>query len=47
MICPICEMKVEEFDEPDEALRATCCNCKIMITIHELTDKEVCEEKEE
>ena len=46
MICPICEYKVEEFDEPDETVRSICCKCKIMITIHELTDDEACQEKE-
>jgi len=39
-------LKVEEFDEPDEAVRATCCNCKIMITIRELPDDEPCQEKD-
>jgi len=44
MNCPICELKVEEFDEPDEAVRAVCCHCKILITIHELTDDEACQD---
>jgi hypothetical protein len=44
MVCPICELKVEEFDEPDEAVRMFCCRCEVMITIHEMTDKEICDE---
>ena len=47
MICPLCEMKVDEFDEPDEAVRAVCCHCKIMIAIHELNNDEVCDDHED
>jgi hypothetical protein len=45
MICPVCELKLEEFDQdPDGADRMTCCACNIMITIHELNDREVCQD---
>jgi len=47
MNCPYCELKIHEFDEPDEAVRAYCCHCNIMITIHELDDDEICQEETE
>jgi hypothetical protein len=47
MLCPLCELRVEEFDEPDGAVRAVCCNCRVMITITDLTDDEVCQEDED
>lgn len=43
MNCPICELKVEEFDQPDESVRAVCCKCRILITINALPDEEVCQ----
>jgi hypothetical protein len=47
MICPYCGLELEEFDEPDEAVRAYCCECNIMVTIHELNDRTICPEEEE
>ena len=45
MICPVCEIKVEKFDEdPDEAIRFICCSCKTLITLRELTDEEACQD---
>jgi hypothetical protein len=38
MICPLCEMEVEEFDDPDGAEIAFCCNCRVMIAIYDMTD---------
>lgn len=46
MNCPYCSDKLCSFDEPDESIRAYCCNCKIMVTIHQLDDETVCEEEE-
>jgi hypothetical protein len=43
MNCPQCGVELDEFDEPDEAIRMYCCICNIMVTIHELTDKSICE----
>lgn len=49
MICPLCELKVDDFDEPDGAVRGVCCHCKIMIAIHDLGDNsdEICHEEQE
>jgi len=47
MVCPLCELKVEEFDEPDGAVRAYCCSCNIMITITELTDRDICQDEDD
>jgi hypothetical protein len=45
MRCPLCELKVEDLDEPDGAVRAYCCNCEVLITITEMTDKEICNDE--
>lgn len=48
MLCPLCEMEVEDFNEPDGAERAFCCNCRVMITIHDMTDDdEICQKEDE
>lgn len=44
MICPICEIKVENFDDPDGTIRLICCHCKSIITMTELTDDEACQD---
>jgi hypothetical protein len=47
MICPLCELTtVDDSDDPDGAVRAICCNCEVLITITELTDKDMCEGEE-
>lgn len=45
MVCPICELKVEEVGS-DEFGKNTfvCCRCKALITVQELTDTEICDD---
>ena len=48
MVCPICELRVEEFDEnSDGATRYVCCRCKALITVQELPDKSVCDDRQD
>jgi len=47
MICPVCEIKVEEFDEPDGAIRFICCHCKTLITLRDITDDEACQDEKD
>lgn len=47
MNCPICGIELDEFDEPDEATRMFCCGCNIMVTITDITDREICEDDED
>lgn len=47
MKCPICELPLQkEEEDPDEATRAICCNCKISVTIRNLPDDYVCENED-
>lgn len=45
MVCPICELKIEEVHS-DEFGKTTfvCCYCKAFITIQELTEDGFCED---
>lgn len=43
MNCPICKIKLDAEDDPDDATRAVCCKCKISITVRNLPDDYVCE----
>jgi hypothetical protein len=38
MVCPICEQKVEIFDDPYDYTRSVCCNCKIFIIIRNVDE---------
>lgn len=46
MVCPVCELRVEEFDSNDDRTRYVCCHCNALITIERLTDDEVCHDSQ-
>lgn len=47
MICPICELPAEEFDEPQDSTRYICCRCKTLITIESIDTDDICVEDED